>query len=154
MSGGGPYSVQVGAYLFKSSLKEPMKTLVEMGFQPQINVTQKMVTMNRILVGNFRSKEVANAAIQDLAEEGIKAKMMQKPNDFYATLIGTYFYKRSANKVVKRLEEFGYDVFLDQVKVKSDLQELRVGSYPSEDAAKADIARLKSQGLSGVVVKR
>ena len=151
---GGDYSIQVGAYLFKSSLKDPMKKLVSMGYQPEINIIKRKVKMNRVLVGNFKSKQVAQAAIKDLSEESIKASLVKNQEGNWSAMTGAYFYKSAASKQKKYLEEFGYEVAIDQAKVLSNLQEVRVGSYPNEDAARGDLSRIKSAGLGGVVVGR
>ena len=150
----GDYRIQVGAYLFESSLKGPKQKLEQLGFIPEVGPTKRQISMNRVLVGNFEQKETAEAAVKDLAEEGIKANVVQKENGFYSALTGSYFYKKTAEKEQLKLEEFGYDVVIDQAKVLTDMKELHFGSYSNKQAAQADIERLQTVGLKGVAVKK
>jgi cell division protein FtsN len=108
--------------------------------------------MNQVFVGNFQSVQVAQAAIKDLSQEGIQSTITQRPNGNYSAIAGTFFYRKEADRQKSRLEEFGFDVTVEKVKVLSNLQELRVGAYPNEEAARGDLARLKSEGLTAVIV--
>lgn len=150
--GGGQYTIQVGAYLYKSSLKEPLEKIKQAGLKPIIGSSPHAVTMHRVLVGKFKSKQVAQAALKDLAEEGIKAQIVQNKAGFFSAETGTFLFQKDAEKNRKHLEEFGYDVYIERSKTKKPMQELRVGTYASKEAAQNDLERLRSKGLAPVVL--
>lgn len=131
-----------------------MEKTVQLGFEPHISASQKKVPMNRVLVGDFQSDEVAKGALKDLSEEGINGKVIKKSNGRYSVNAGAFFFEKEAKALKRKLEDFGYDVLVDKAKVSTTMQDLRVGRYATKDAAQADLERLRSQGLQPVIIAR
>jgi DedD protein len=74
------------------------------------------------------------------------------PHDGYAVQLAAFADDRGANSLAGRLKKSGYAAYTEPLKTsKGTLWRVRVGPYPSRDAAIAARDKLKTEGQSGIV---
>jgi DedD protein len=74
------------------------------------------------------------------------------PHDGFAVQLAAFADDRGANSLAGRLKKSGYAAYTEPLKTsKGTLWRVRVGPYPSRDAALAARDKLKTEGQSGIV---
>ena len=73
-------------------------------------------------------------------------------NGTFAVQLAAFSDDKGANALAGRLKRSGYSAYTEPFKTsKGTLWRVRVGPYPSREAANAARDRLKSEGQSGIV---
>ena len=73
-------------------------------------------------------------------------------HDGFAVQLAAFADDKGANALAGRLKRSGYAAYTEPLKTsKGTLWRVRVGPYPSREAALAARERLKSEGQSGIV---
>ena len=73
-------------------------------------------------------------------------------HDAFAVQLAAFADDRGANSLAGRLKKSGYAAYTEPLKTsKGTLWRVRVGPYPSRDAAVAARDKLKTEGQSGIV---
>ena len=76
----------------------------------------------------------------------------QSPREGYAVQLAAYSDDRGANALANRLKRSGYPAYTEPLKTsRGTLWRVRVGPYPSRDAATGVRDKLKAEGQSGIV---
>jgi DedD protein len=74
------------------------------------------------------------------------------PHEDFAVQLAAFADDKGANALARRLKTAGYTAYTEPLKTsKGTLWRVRVGPYPSREAAAAARDRLKSEGQSGIV---
>ena len=74
------------------------------------------------------------------------------PHDGFAVQLAAFADDKGANALAGRLKRAGYTAYTEPLKTsKGTLWRVRVGPYPSRDAALAARDKLKTEGQSGIV---
>ena len=92
-------------------------------------------------------KSVSSAGAPALVEPRAVA-----PHDGFAVQLAAFADDKGANALAGRLKRAGYTAYTEPLKTsKGTLWRVRVGPYPSRDAALAARDKLKTEGQSGIV---
>ena len=76
----------------------------------------------------------------------------QLPREGYAVQLAAYSDDKGANALANRLKRSGYPAYTEPLKTsRGTLWRVRVGPYPSRDAATGVRDKLKAEGQSGIV---
>jgi len=76
----------------------------------------------------------------------------QPPREGYAVQLAAYSDDKGANALANRLKRSGYPAYTEPLKTtRGTLWRVRVGPYPSRDAATGVRDKLKAEGQSGIV---
>ena len=76
----------------------------------------------------------------------------QPPREGFAVQLAAYSDDKGANALANRLKRSGYPAYTEPLKTsRGTLWRVRVGPYPSRDAATGVRDKLKSEGQSGIV---
>jgi DedD protein len=74
------------------------------------------------------------------------------PHDGFAVQLAAFADDKGANALAGRLKKSGYTAYTEPLKTsKGTLWRVRVGPYPSREAALAARDKLKTEGQSGIV---
>jgi DedD protein len=74
------------------------------------------------------------------------------PRDGFAVQLAAFTHDREANSLAGRLKKAGYAAYTEPLKTsKGTMWRVRVGPYPSRDAAVAARDKLKAEGEIGIV---
>jgi DedD protein len=74
------------------------------------------------------------------------------PHERFAVQLAAFADDKGANSLTGRLKKSGYAAYTEPLKTsKGTLWRVRVGPYPSHEAAVAARDKLKSEGQSGIV---
>ena len=81
-----------------------------------------------------------------------KAPAATPPHDGFAVQLAAFADDKGANALAGRLKKAGYAAYTEPLKTsKGTLWRVRVGPYPSREAAVAARDKLKTEGQSGIV---
>jgi DedD protein len=99
------------------------------------------------------SSKVAAAATHGAPEAARSAHDERaSQHDAFAVQLAAFADDRGANSLAGRLKKSGYAAYTEPLKTsKGTLWRVRVGPYPSRDAALAARDKLKTEGQSGIV---
>jgi DedD protein len=86
------------------------------------------------------------------AAEGAKTTSPVSPREGFAVQLAAFADDKGANALAGRLKRAGYTAYTEPLKTsKGTLWRVRVGPYPSREAAALARDRLKAEGQSGIV---
>ncbi|HSU45135.1 MAG TPA: SPOR domain-containing protein [Casimicrobiaceae bacterium] len=113
---------------------------------PSEATSQKPAAAENPRTGAAASHRVPEPARSAHGESGTS------PHDGYAVQLAAFADDRGANSLAGRLKKSGYAAYTEPLKTsKGTLWRVRVGPYPSRDAAIAARDKLKTEGQSGIV---
>ena len=76
----------------------------------------------------------------------------EPPREGYAVQLAAYSDDKGANALANKLKRSGYPAYTEPLKTsRGTLWRVRVGPYPSRDAATGVRDKLKAEGQSGIV---
>jgi DedD protein len=94
----------------------------------------------------------ATAPTANAAPSAAKGTTGTASHDGFAVQLAAFADDRGANALAGRLKKAGYTAYTEPLKTsKGTLWRVRVGPYPSREAATAARDRLKTEGQSGIV---
>ena len=145
--GSDEFSLVVGTYVLKSSLRADKAKLEKAGLQTFI-VPGKMRSqpMNRLLVAEVASHEAAQAELVKVKKASKDAFFLQE-NNKYAIYAGSYFADDRAVQEQERLRKLGFVPILKKSQAPVPSYSLTAGSYPTREAALKEAGRLKKLGF-------
>ena len=86
------------------------------------------------------------------AAAGAAKAALPAPHDGFAVQLAAFADDKGANALAGRLKKGGYSAYTEPLKTsKGTLWRVRVGPYPSREAAVAARDKLKTEGQSGIV---
>lgn len=147
------YSVQVGAFILKSSVAELEKKLRGLGYDPFLKVGSTNAMMNMLTVGPFNRVEDARTALSRLKEAGVDSNMRRLDDGGAVINAGSYLLEENATTIMRKIRSLGYPVNLYKKEARLPMTFVRVGRYSAMSDASGAREELKSKGLDGIVVK-
>ena len=98
------------------------------------------------------SAKSAESATHKQSDEAKAPRSAAPPRDGYAVQLAAFVDDREANSLAKSLKKSGYTAYTEPLKTsKGTLWRVRVGPYPSREAAAAALDKLKTEGQRGIV---
>jgi len=149
----GDYSVQVGAFILKTSVRELEKKLANAGLEPFLKEGSTQAMMHFLTVGPFDSYDTASAAVSKLKSAGIDSNPQRVSGGGAVVHAGSYLLEENARKVMKRIRSLGYPVRLSKKETQLPMTFVRVGKFTSRDEASRSRDELKNKGFDAIVVK-
>ena len=149
----GGYSVQVGALVLESSVRELEKRVASLGYETFQKTGSTTARMNMLTVGPFLSMEEARKALSRLRESGIDSNLIQRSEGGAVINAGSYLLEENANRIRGRIVSMGYQVEMGKKAVKLPMTFIRVGHFSKIDEAKLTRDELRGKGLDAIVVK-
>jgi len=148
----GDYSVQVGAYLLQSNLKNAQKMAEQTGYLSRIEEARKLTKMTRLLYGRFAPAE-AESRLAELREHS-PAAFKIADGDQIAIYAGSYTSLDKARHFADLLYEKGVALEEAAVEVQIPLYILKLGPFSDRAAAEQAAQKAEAVGLPAQVVKK
>lgn len=145
------YSVQVGALILRSSVKELEKKLSGTGYEPFYKKGTTHTSMNFLTVGPFATGE-GTKALDRIRKAGLEANIRHfSAGDIINA--GGYLLSGNARRVSNRIRALGYPVKLERKETQMPITLVRVGRYSTKTEATRLRDELKKKGFDAIVVK-
>ena len=103
------YFVQAGVFIFRENANSVKKSIEALGYSPEIHVGSKSVKMSRVTVGNWIDIKHAEAVSKKLNNEGYSTKTLKRDDTTFTVMVGSYYYKKTADEEIIILTAKGYD---------------------------------------------
>ena len=149
---GSRYTLQAGAFLFKSNLRQTEKALRHLGFTPRVTTIRRKVSMIRLRLGVFPPAE-ARTKLAELKKLTPDAFLLPA-GDRLGVFAGSYYEKRQARHYEHLLASKGIHVAEDPVKLAMPLSVLRFGEFADRTAAGKAVSRARAAGLEVELVRQ
>ncbi len=149
----GNYSVQVGAFILKTSVRELEKELAAAGVETFLKKGSTRAMMHYLTVGPFDNSASAVNAVSELSRAGIDSNLQRISGGGAVVHAGSYLLEENTRKVMKRIRSLGYPVRLTKKETQLPMTFVRVGKFPSKSEAAKSRDELKSKGFDAIVVK-
>ena len=146
------YYIQAGAFIFKDNLNIPRKKIESLGFRPIVKTGTKLISMNRLLVGEWSDFLIAEDIAAKLRRKGFSAELTSKEERF-CVLIGSYYYRHKAEKKKKALKSKGFDSRIEKKPLRMNINHLLLGPYATPEEAAEVKEALDKKGLKTVIIK-
>jgi len=150
---GGRYSVQVGALILESGVRELEKRVATLGYETFLKMGSTTAMMNMLTVGPFPTTDEARKALSLLRESGIDSNLARRAGGGAVINAGSYLLEENASGIRSKIRSMGYPVDLSRKKVKLPMTFVRVGHFEKIDEANRTRDELKGKGLDAIVVK-
>ncbi len=145
------YSIQVGALILKSSVKDLEKKLSGVGYDPFFKEGTTRATMNFLTVRPLGKGE-EQSALKRIRNAGIEANMRQTAKGVIINA-GGFLLSGNANSVSKKIRSLGYPVKLERKETQLPITLVRVGRFGTKLEATKIKDDLKKKGFDAIVVK-
>jgi cell division protein FtsN len=149
----GNYSVQAGALILKSSVKELARKLESMGHTPIYKDGSTTAMMNMLSVGPFDTVAQATAARERIRAAGVDTTLRRKAGGGAVINAGSYLLEGNAKSITRKIRSLGYPVQMTKKEAELGMTIVRVGRFDSKDEAVRVKDELKTGGLDAIVVK-
>jgi len=150
----GGYTVQVGAFAVKANAEKMQKRLEEKGHTVTIRQGSSKVPGHRVLVGEYAEKADAQAQRDKVAAAGGKgAKVVAMGVGKFTVEAGTFKSLDAAIDLSRELQQSGLASRIDSRPTGAGLYQVQVGSYATKEDAESQVATLRKEGLSPIVMK-
>ncbi len=150
---GEEFSVQVGALILDSSVRELEKKLRGMGYDPFLKEGSTSAMMNMLTVGPFGTAQEAKTALSRLKKSGIESNLRNLDGGGAIIHAGSYLLEDNATSIMSKIRSMGYPVKLAKKEARLPMTFVRVGHFPDMDEANTVRDELKGKGLEGIVVR-
>jgi cell division septation protein DedD len=147
------YSVQVGAFILKTSVRALEKELASVGIETFLKEGSTQAMMHYLTVEPFDDPASAANAVSDLRRAGIDSNLQKVSGGGAVIHAGSFLLEENARKVMKRIRSLGYPVRLTKKETQLPMTFVRVGKFPSKSEATKSRNELKSKGFDAIVVK-
>jgi hypothetical protein len=145
---GGKYTLVVGSYVLKSSLRADKVKVEKSGLKTSVMPGKmKSEPMNRLLVSEVDSYPAAKEELSRI-KTASKDAFFLRNNNRYAIYAGSYFSDDRAAQEQERLRKLGFAPILKKSQAPVPTYSLTAGSYPTRDAALKGAERLKKLGFT------
>ncbi|NOY87431.1 MAG: hypothetical protein GXP52_09035, partial [Deltaproteobacteria bacterium] len=125
----GKYSVQVGACILRSSVKELEKKLAAAGYDPLYKKGSTQAMMHFLTVGPFASSSEAKRVLSDLKQAKIEANLSRVSGGGTVINAGSYLLEGNARMIMTRIQKMGYRVRLTKRETTLPMTFVRVGKF-------------------------
>lgn len=149
----GRYSVQVGALILDSSVRNLEKRLSGMGYDPLLKEGSTNAMMHFLTVGPFTQTGQAQEAMGRLGNAGIEGNLTRLSGGRASIQAGSYLLEKNARTVMDRIRQMGYPVRLSKEETRMPMTFVRVGSFETKDEAMDMRTELKGKGFDAIIVK-
>lgn len=149
----GDYSVQVGAFILKTSVRDLEKKLAAAGLEPLFKEGSTQAMMHFLTVGPFENYMKATDVVSDLDRAGIDSTPQRVSGGGGLVHAGSYLLEENAREVMTRIRSFGYPVRLTKKETQLPMTFVRVGQFSSRDEASRSRDELRNKGFDAIVVK-
>jgi cell division protein FtsN len=154
-STGGPYTVQVGAYMLKASKEDPEKSLARLGYSKDFRYVPdyRRVKIYHVIVGDNLSRDEAMKIKSKLQDMDYAAPELMPEGTGYRVKVYSYGKMSVARSTKNKLAKSG----LGNIQIKAEtkevtLDQLRVGSYATMADAKKAQRDLKRGGFKEAII--
>jgi len=150
----GSYTVQVGAFAVKANAEKMQKRLEEKGHTATVRQGSSKVPGHRVLVGEHAEKADAQAQRDKVAAAGGKgAKVVAMGAGKFTVEAGTFKSLDAAIDLSRELQQSGLASRIDSRPTAAGLYQVQVGMYATKEDAESQVATLRKEGLSPIVLK-
>ncbi|HEY3308571.1 MAG TPA: SPOR domain-containing protein [Desulfuromonadaceae bacterium] len=141
------FTVVVGSYLLEDALAPNLALIRKAGLEASVTTgARKKTTMNRLLLGEYKDRNAAQAELEKLKRYTSDAFIMDhagKP----AVYAGSYLLDERASSEKERLAAAGFSLALKKAEVAIPTKKLTAGTFTSKKAAEAALKKLKDAGV-------
>lgn len=149
----GQYSVQVGAFILKSSVGELEKKLAAHGYEPLYKKGSTHAMMHFLTVGPFASSSEAGRVLSELKQAKIEANLSRISGGGTVINAGSYLLEGNARRIMTRIQKMKYRVRLTKRETTLPMTFVRVGKFQTRLEAANFSDGLKGKGFEAIVVK-
>jgi hypothetical protein len=150
---GGPWTVVVGLYVVEETLASDIAKIKKAGLTPVMTSGPKRaVAMNRLLYGEYSSKQDARQALEKLQHAGGSGFLVQR-GDMHEVYAGSYAVLSGALSEQQRLEAAGVKVTIRKVQVPLASRKLTAGTFTDRKTADGVLKKLKVSGIGTPVLE-
>lgn len=150
----GSYALQVGAFAVKTNAEKLQKRLEEKGYAVAVRQASPRLPRHRVLVGEYSAQADAEGQREKVVAAGVKgAKAVPTGGGKFTVEAGTFRELDAAIDLARELQRSGMASRIDSRPTATGLYLVRVGAYPSQPEAHAQVETLRKEGLSPIVVK-
>lgn len=143
----GHYTLVVGTYVLKSSMRSDKEKLEKSGLQTSVQPAKmRNEPMNRLLVAEVATNEAAQEKLAKV-KKASKDAFFLRENNKYAIYAGSYFAHDRAVQEQERLRKLGFAPIMKMSQAPVSTYSLTAGSYPTREAALKGAERLKKLGF-------
>lgn len=144
---GGHYTLVVGTYVLKSSMRSDKEKLEKSGMQTSVlPAKMRNEPMNRLLVAEVATNEAAQEKLAKV-KKASKDAFFLRENNKYAIYAGSYFAHDRAVQEQERLRKLGFVPILKISQAPVSTYSLAAGSYSTRTAALKEAEHLKKLGF-------
>jgi len=147
------YTVQVGTYIYKSSMDAVSKDIREKGFSPSEKMGVSLIPTYQVDVGEFQNAEEVRNIVKKLVTNDIEVKFKIISPGLYTLSAGVFHDKQRAEEFKNALVEKGYPAKAVEEKKKRKVYILRMGDFDDYKGAKDTSSTLADKGINSIVVK-
>ncbi|HAP68050.1 MAG TPA: hypothetical protein DCQ99_09855 [Nitrospinae bacterium] len=147
------YTVQVGTYIYKSSMDAVLKDIREKGFTPFEKRGISEISAYQVDVGEFQNAEEVRNIVKKLVTNDIEVKFKIISPGLYTLSAGVFYDKQRAEEFKNTLVEKGYPANVVEEKKKRKVYILRMGDFDDYKGAKDTSSTLADKGINSIVVK-
>jgi cell division septation protein DedD len=148
----GRYSVQIGALILESSVRDLEKKAAALGYETYQKEGTTTAMMNMLVVGPFPGMDEASGALSRLRESGIDSNLVRKSGGGAVINAGSYLLEANATSIEQKISSMGYPVELEKKAVKLPMTFVRVGHFNELEEATLTRDELKENGLDAIVI--
>jgi len=153
MSSKAGFSVQTGALILDSSVRELEKKLKGLGYEPFFKKGSTMAMLNNLTVGPFGTVNEAETALARLQKAGIDSNLRRTAGGGAVINAGSYLLAENAKLNSRKIRSFGYPVKIVRKETQFPMTIVRVGNFETVEDAAVMREELKSKGFDALVVK-
>ena len=150
---GANYSVQIGAFILKSSVNELEKRLSVKGYDPLFKEGFTSAVMHFLSVGPFSRLGEAREALDRLRRSGLDVNLRTLSGGGGVINAGSFLVERNARKVMDKIRRLGYPVRLTKKETRMPMTFVRVGAFNTKEEALSMRGELKGKGFDAIVVR-
>ncbi|MBI4828414.1 MAG: SPOR domain-containing protein [Nitrospinae bacterium] len=150
----GPFSVQMSANLESDKAFELRDKLAAAGHQSWMSAIKTRRELIRVEVGEFNSIKEAAPMSARLAQLGHATSATRLPNGQVTLVAGSFHSADNAQKLFAELEALGFPVKAARRAEEQPMYVVKVGRYPTRDAAARAEAELRANGYTTLGVVR
>lgn len=147
------YTVQVGTYIYKSSMDAVSKEIKEKGFTPSEIRGASEIPAYQVDVGEFQNAEEVRNIVKKLVTDDIEVKFKIISAGLYTLSAGVFYDKQRAEEFKNTLVDKGYPAIVIEEKKKRKVYILRMGDFENYKEAKDTRIKLADKGINSIVVK-
>lgn len=147
----GTYSLQAGAFLLKSNLREAEAKVRRLGYEPQVKIVHRTLPMTRLRLGAFFAEE-GEAKLKELKTLAPEAFLIRQ-GEYVLVYAGSFQNLDRARRAADHLYEQGVRVEEETAAADVSLSLLSFGDFGDRSAAEQAAARVRAVGLEAIIRK-